>query len=532
MSGATPQLTSLTPSITTPSSPPKTTKQDEANKENSPSVLAAKDSPQKTAELNNKANNNVSTPSSPLSRPNDSPSVNQSVKSPPVDQSNGEKSPINNTSAVNGSPSSADTVSISSNRSRSQKPPAPPPPPKSSSPPLVDVMSDSLFEDICLEVIKCDDRAPSVPDVILEVISELLGESSTSMTNTPLTVTAPQNKNPTPESPIATPSPKIVSQVVRQDSKKSVDSEKSGACKSSSITSSPSNGKPPVAQSSAVARIVSNYTMVDTIGANVMAKSSSSSSISSNSPQLKLTATPGMATVTSTGSLPRNTSGMNSVSSATGSTVQPMAQSSTESEQRTQAEQQQRLLNRNRTRKTITKTFVIDGQTQTIQKVVHADEEERQKKQVEDRKRDLIEHRRNLNEDRRKLVVLTRKQDTEKETLESDFKEQREKLCKEFEIKLAQIYSMRKSEIERCEEAQGVELKNTLKKMKSDQERALKAYREQLKEEFKQFKKELDAVIAGGQSNASGQMLVSKEHREILKKQKEKELVKRVNLIL
>lgn len=37
---------------------------------------------------------------------------------------------------------------------------------------------EDLFEDICDEVIKCDDRAPSVPDVILQVISEILAESS------------------------------------------------------------------------------------------------------------------------------------------------------------------------------------------------------------------------------------------------------------------------------------------------------------------------------------------------------------------
>ena len=40
------------------------------------------------------------------------------------------------------------------------------------------MLCDDLFEDICDEVIKCDDRAPSVPDVILQVISEILAESS------------------------------------------------------------------------------------------------------------------------------------------------------------------------------------------------------------------------------------------------------------------------------------------------------------------------------------------------------------------
>ena len=178
-------------------------------------------------------------------------------------------------------------------------------------------------------------------------------------------------------------------------------------------------------------------------------------------------------------------------------------------------------LNRNRTRKTITKTFVIDGQTvtQTTKKTVNPEEEERQRQLIEDRKRDLIEHRRNLNEDRRKLVEQTKKQENEKESLEQDFKEQREKLLREFELKLAQIHQLRKAEIERCEEAQAFELKSTLKRLRSDHEKAIKYQREQLKDEFKLFKKELE-------SN-SNHMLMSKEHRELIKKQKEKELVKR-----
>jgi len=178
-------------------------------------------------------------------------------------------------------------------------------------------------------------------------------------------------------------------------------------------------------------------------------------------------------------------------------------------------------LNRNRTRKTITKTFVVDGQTvtQTTKKTVNPEEEERQRQLIEDRKRDLIEHRRNLNEDRRKLVEQTKKQENEKESLEQDFKEQREKLLREFELKLAQIHQFRKAEIERCEEAQAIELKTTLKRLRNEHEKSIKYQREQLKDEFKLFKKELE-------SN-SNHMLMSKEHRELIKKQKEKELIKR-----
>lgn len=183
----------------------------------------------------------------------------------------------------------------------------------------------------------------------------------------------------------------------------------------------------------------------------------------------------------------------------------------------------QKQLARSRTRKTITKTFIVDGQTitQTIKKTVNPEEEERQRKLAEDRKRDLIEHRRNLNEDRRKLIEQTRKQDVEKETLEQEFKEQREKLLREFEVKLAQVHQFRKQEIERCEEAQALELKSTLKRIRIEQEKQLKCQREALKDEFKMFKKELDA--------SANHVLMSKEHRELLKKQKEKELIKRVS---
>lgn len=176
-------------------------------------------------------------------------------------------------------------------------------------------------------------------------------------------------------------------------------------------------------------------------------------------------------------------------------------------------------MNRNRTRKTITKTFTIDGQTQTIKKTVNTEDEERQRQLVEERRRDLIEHRRNLNEDRRKLIEQTRKQDSEKESLEHDFKDQKDKLLREFEIKLAQIHQFRKAEIERCEEAQAIELKTTLKRLRNEQDKLLKAQRDHLKEEFKVFKRELE-------SN-SNHMLMSKEHRDLHKKQKEKELLKR-----
>jgi hypothetical protein len=46
---------------------------------------------------------------------------------------------------------------------------------------------DQLFEEICDEVIKCDDKAPSVPDVILQVISEILSENN----QTPMVVLKP-----------------------------------------------------------------------------------------------------------------------------------------------------------------------------------------------------------------------------------------------------------------------------------------------------------------------------------------------------
>jgi len=39
-------------------------------------------------------------------------------------------------------------------------------------------LAEQIFDEICDEVIKCDDRAPSVPDVILQVISELLTEKA------------------------------------------------------------------------------------------------------------------------------------------------------------------------------------------------------------------------------------------------------------------------------------------------------------------------------------------------------------------
>ena len=42
----------------------------------------------------------------------------------------------------------------------------------------IELLCEFFYEDICDEVIKCDDKAPSVPDVILQVISEILSESN------------------------------------------------------------------------------------------------------------------------------------------------------------------------------------------------------------------------------------------------------------------------------------------------------------------------------------------------------------------
>ena len=66
--------------------------------------------------------------------------------------------------------------------------PLAPPPPISESKQVINAntlkdmlavkLSEEVFEEICDEVIKCDDKAPSVPDVILQVISEILAENS------------------------------------------------------------------------------------------------------------------------------------------------------------------------------------------------------------------------------------------------------------------------------------------------------------------------------------------------------------------
>lgn len=332
-------------------------------------------------------------------------------------------------------------------------------------------LSDELFEDICDEVIKCDDRAPSVPDVILQVISEILAETS-----------------PVDED----------GQIIEEKQLSDVMNMNKATGGGESLATG-------------VARVISNYpTLVD--------DAEQQTNIKSNAALVAATVT---TTYSNGGGTESIASSASPVTRNASSTVSSANEDSYPTQTKESAEAQK--LNRNKTRKTITKTFIVDGQTvtQTIKKTVNPEEEERQRKLIEDRKRDLIEHRRNLNEDRRKLIEQTRKQDLEKESLEHDFKEQRDKLLREFEVKLAQIHQFRKSEIERCEEAQAIELKTTLKRLKNEQEKTLKYQRDQLKEEFKLFKKDLE-------SN-SNHMLMSKEHRELLKKQKEKELIKRVN---
>jgi hypothetical protein len=312
-----------------------------------------------------------------------------------------------------------------------------------------EIFADEIFEDVCEEVIKCDHAAPSVPDVILQVISEYLAESQSSQTE---------------ESSIESVSITTTAVAV-------IDT---GLFKKE--------------ESMIEAKIISN-------GSNYEEEKKSDKILT----PIKTTIVNAPPTVV--------------VAHATTNTILTTANPTPQSIDNNQAK-----LNRNRTRKTITKTFVVDGQTvtQTIKKTVNLEEEERLRRLQEERKRDLMEHRRNLNEDKRKISDLTRKQENEKDALEQDFKEQREKLIREFDAKLAQIFQFRKSEIERCEEAQAIELRTALKRLKSDQEKQLKAFREHLKDEFKLFKKELD-----------GNQQLNKEHRDMYKKQKEKELLKR-----
>jgi hypothetical protein len=317
----------------------------------------------------------------------------------------------------------------------------------------IDKLSNEIFEDICEEVIKCDHAAPSVPDVILQVISEYLAESQTSSQQVE-TVNGFISSN-------------VAVAVVEVNTFKKEEQLIEAKVHSNGYNYDKEDiVKPPPPTTTTV--VVS--------------------------PAKKIDAKPTIVPVVQ----------------------QPQESIKVNSQPKTDANQAK--LNRNRTRKTITKTFVVEGQTitQTIKKTVNLEEEERLRRLQEERKRDLIEHRRNLNEDKRKITDLTRKQENEKEALEQDFKDQREKLLREFDIKLAQISQFRKSEIERCEEAQAIELRSAIKRLKSEQEKSLKTFREHLKEEFKLFKKEIE----------SNQQL-NKEHREMYKKQKEKELLKR-----
>ena len=326
----------------------------------------------------------------------------------------------------------------------------------------VDKLSSEIFEDVCEEVIKCDHAAPSVPDVILQVISEYLAESQSS-----------------------------------QDDANS---------DSSTMVGFTPGGVSTTTATVAIAVVeVSNFKKEEPL---IEAKVHSNGA-NYDKEEERQKPVPITTTVVVTSPEKKNESKPTVVPVV----QQPKAAITSPSVDVTQAK-----LNRNRTRKTITKTFVVEGQTitQTIKKTVNLEEEERLRRLQEERKRDLIEHRRNLNEDKRKITDLTRKQENEKEALEQDFREQREKLLREFDIKLAQISQFRKSEIERCEEAQAIELRSAIKKLKSEQEKLLKTFREHLKDELKLFKKEVD----------TNQQL-NKELREMYKKQKEKELLKR-----
>ena len=412
---------------------------------------------------------------------------------------------INNNNKTSPPNKTSSSTVPATNGSKFVKPLAPPPPPSSSSSSqtqnqnkskrvdhdqlelLLELVASDIFEDMCDEVIKCDDRAPSVPDVILQVISELLAESSTSSFAQQQQQARTAASQPPPQRTHRHTSSSS-SPLSSSSSSASTSSSNSSCTKNANINT---NRISTVPAAPAVPASGSSDVSISVLGNAASSSGSSSSKSSTNKLQPQVSQTPTGAAAAA-------------AAAAAGSISLQK-------------------LSRNRTRKTITRTFVVDGQTMTHTpaKTVIPEEEERARQRAEDRKRDLIEHKRHLNEDRRKLVEQTRKQEAERDSLEIEFKEQRDKLLKEFDAKLANVATYRKQEMERCVEAQAAELKLSMKRMRAEQEKQVKCEREALKDEFKVFKRELE-------SSASRDLVaMSREKREALKKHKEREIIKR-----
>uniref|UniRef100_A0A182QUV8 Protein kinase domain-containing protein n=1 Tax=Anopheles farauti TaxID=69004 RepID=A0A182QUV8_9DIPT len=144
-----------------------------------------------------------------------------------------------------------------------------------------------------------------------------------------------------------------------------------------------------------------------------------------------------------------------------------------------------------------TRKFEIDGVqvTTTTSKVIYSDEDSN--KLYDDhlfRKQELRELKMLQKQEKKQFYDLQGKEAIAKEQQEKKFEQERLQLERTFEADMDVLARQHRQTVEKFEQQQEAELRNTSKKIRAEQERDLKLFRDSLKQEIRLLKQEVDLL--------------------------------------
>uniref|UniRef100_A0AAG5DKR1 Protein kinase domain-containing protein n=1 Tax=Anopheles atroparvus TaxID=41427 RepID=A0AAG5DKR1_ANOAO len=144
-----------------------------------------------------------------------------------------------------------------------------------------------------------------------------------------------------------------------------------------------------------------------------------------------------------------------------------------------------------------TRKFEIDGVqvTTTTSKVIYSDEDSN--KLYDDhlfRKQELRELKMLQKQEKKQFYDLQAKEAIAKEQQEKKFEQERLQLERTFEADMDVLARQHRQTVEKFEQQQEAELRNTSKKIRAEQERDLKLFRDSLKQEIRLLKQEVDLL--------------------------------------
>uniref|UniRef100_W4VR62 Putative catalytic domain of ste20-like kinase-like protein serine/threonine kinase n=1 Tax=Corethrella appendiculata TaxID=1370023 RepID=W4VR62_9DIPT len=178
-------------------------------------------------------------------------------------------------------------------------------------------------------------------------------------------------------------------------------------------------------------------------------------------------------------------------------TVRNKNEPGTKKQQRNFTKEEIHLNNLKKKTRKRTRKFEIDGVqvTTTTSKVIYSDEENN--KLYDDhlfRKQELRELKMLQKQEKKQFYDLQGKELVAKEQQEKKFEQERIALQRTYDADMDVLARQHRQTVEKYEQQQETELRNTSKKIRSEQERDLKLFRDSLKQEIRLLKQEVDLL--------------------------------------